>query len=120
MMLTHVQRTEITALLHRAHRACTREARRSAQTMEGLQRLAPSDPRAAFELALCFALGIGVGAWPTRAAYWYGEAARAGHAGAMFALSVCHLYGFGTSRSFAESDWWLRRCTYCLQNGSTL
>ena len=106
------------ALLHRVHRLHETKRAGVTQSVEALQQRAAADPDAAFELALRFGLGIGVAAWPARAVHWYQHAAEAGHVGAMFAISVCYLYGFGGPRNLAESAKWMARCTASIDPGN--
>lgn len=86
----------------------TEQERQEEAKIKSLEEKASGDPRAAFDLALRFFRGDGVGRDSRKAFVWMERAAEAGHAPAQLALGRLYLTGFeemGADPAAAES--WL-------------
>ena len=85
---------------------CLRHGR-AAEAFAAFERAAQSGvPEAQFKLGVCFHLGIGTAAQPSRAVEWYREAAKQQDPFGMFALGLCYHLGHGVRDDVAESYQW--------------
>ncbi len=70
------------------------------------------DPKAQFDLGVCYRFGQGVPQDEAAAVAWYLKAAEQGYDKAQYNLGVCYDGGTGTPKDHAEAAKWYRRAAH--------